>query len=165
VSDEFAANFPLLVSSAQARGSIARQLRLYVGRGRRYSVKELANATGVRDWMINQALIPDDDPKHRPLTHEALQSIGKFLGADFLNGCLAHCGVGVFDLPDAEFCPGELAADNTDDNATLVRAAMDLQFDDDETPDLVKVGNRMMQRGACLIALGRMRPPPNDERK
>lgn len=159
MTDTFSANFPLLVDSAQARNGIARSLRLFVGRGRRYSVKELGNATGVRDWQINQALIAADDPKHRPLPPEALLSISVFLGSEFINSWLSVCQVGVFDLPDDDYCPGDMAADNTDDNAKLVRAALDLSFDENEQPDLINVGNRLMQRGACLIALGRNRPP------
>jgi hypothetical protein len=42
------ANFPLLVSRNAARERVRDALRLHVGRGRRYSVKELSNGTGVR---------------------------------------------------------------------------------------------------------------------
>lgn len=156
--DDFAANFPLLVSSSQARDAIASALRLYVGRGRRYSVKQLANATGVKDWEINFALIPADDTAHRPLKIEALMSISLFLGADFINEWMRPAQVGVFDLPDGADAPGAIAADNTEDNAKIVRAAVDGVFADEEKLDLVKVGNRMMQRGAQLVALGRNQP-------
>lgn len=158
MSDHFAANFPLLVSCNEARNKVSSALRLFVGRGRRYSVKQLANGTGVPDWAINQALIPADDPKHRALKHEYLMSISVFLGAPFITEWLSPAGVGTFDLLYGDVCARTMAADNTDDNATLVRAAIDGIFDDDEHPDLIRAGNRMMQRGASLISLGRIRP-------
>ncbi len=159
MSDEFAANFPLLVSSGEARDGIARALRLFVGRGRRYSVKQLSNSTGVREWEINQALIPADDPKHRPLKPECLMSISMFLGAAFINEWISPTNVGVFDLPEEGVCPGEFAADNTDDNASIVRDAIDKVWGTRTgIPDLMQIGNRMMQRGAQLIAIGRAKP-------
>ena len=163
MADEFSAKFPLLVSSTAARDAVGAALRLHVGRGRRYSVKQLANATGVKDWEINFALISAEDTAHRPLKIEALMSISLFLGADFINEWMRLAQVGVFDLPETADAPGVIAADNTDDSAKIVRAAMDGVFDDQETPDLVKVGNRMMQRGAQLVALGRNQPTPDEE--
>jgi hypothetical protein len=85
MSDRFAADFPPLVSREQARNAVADALRLFVGRGRRYSVKELANATGIPDWQINTALIRGDHPDNRPLPPEALVSIASFLGPVFTN--------------------------------------------------------------------------------
>lgn len=85
MADNFAADFPLLVSREQGRNAVGDALRLFVGRGRRFSVKELANATGVPDWQINTALIRGDHPDNRPLPPEALLSIASFLGPVFTN--------------------------------------------------------------------------------
>lgn len=91
MSDKFAADYPLLVSREQARNAEGDALRLFVGRGRRYSVKELANATGVPDWQINAAMVNGGHPDNRPLPPEARISIALFLGVAFTNKwlCLA----------------------------------------------------------------------------
>lgn len=150
------ANFPLLVSREQAGNTIGRALRLYVGRGRQYSVKQLSNATGVKDRVIECAMCDPASVDFRPLPSEALLSIALFLGSPFSSEWMALARQGTFDLPDADDpAPIALAADSCDDTAKLTRAAIDGRFDDDETPDLRVVGVRMMSRGAQLAALGR----------
>lgn len=65
---------------------------------------------------------------------------------------IAHHGA--FDLPDDEPNPGDLAADNSDDNADLTRKALDGTFEDNCPRELVGLGTRMMSRGAKLVAVG-----------
>lgn len=89
MADDFAANFPPLVSREQAGDAIAKALNLFVGRGRRYTVKELANATGVKDRMIECARLYADNIDHRPLPDWALLSIMRFLGPGFTTTALA----------------------------------------------------------------------------
>jgi hypothetical protein len=97
-----AADIGPLVSRNSAREKLREALRLYVGRGRRYSVKELSNATGVRDRMIESALCDPDDPDYRPLTLENLASLCKFLGAPFASAFLELSGLGAFELMDGQ---------------------------------------------------------------
>lgn len=78
----------MLVSREQSGNAIGRALRLFVGRGRHYSVKELSNGTGVKDRMIECAMIEPDNIDFRPLPADALISIAKFLGAAFTNAWL-----------------------------------------------------------------------------
>lgn len=85
MSDQQSADFPLLVSRNSADAAIGDALRLYVGRGRRYSVKQLSNATGVKDRTIECAMCAPDNAEHRSLTSGALLSIAKFLGPAFTN--------------------------------------------------------------------------------
>ncbi|GGB14898.1 hypothetical protein GCM10011380_00380 [Sphingomonas metalli] len=149
------AKFPMLVSREQARNKIADAIRLFVGRGRRYSVKQLSNGTGVPDWQINAALIDGNSPDNRPLPPEALLSVALFLGPVFTSEWLKLSNQGAFDLPDEdEPKPGDVACDTADDAATVTRAAMDGEFCADERKDLRVVGVRMMSRGARLAALG-----------
>lgn len=155
MSDHQSANFSLLVSRERCGNAIKSALRLYVGKGRRYSVKQLSNATGVKDRVIECAMIDPASVDYRPLPLEALMSIGSFLGASFTNEWAGLMHQGAFDLPDDDVPPGALAADNSDDNAKLTRAAIDGEFDTSEAPDLRVVGSRMMSRGARLVALGR----------
>lgn len=132
---------------------MSQALRLFVGRGRRYSVKQLSNATGIKDRVIECALAGVDNCDHRPLHLGAVLSIASFLGADFTNEwlCLAHQGA--FDLPEGDPNPGEFAADTSDDTAAIVRAAKDGRFDEEERRALRPVGARMMSHGAQLVAL------------
>jgi hypothetical protein len=148
------ANLTPIVSRERVGNEINSALRLYVGRGRRYSVKQLSNATGVKDRVIECAMTDASSVDYRPLPIEALVSIAGFLGPDFTSEWLALAGQGAFDLPDDDDTPpGALAADNSDDNATLVRAAIDGKFDDDEKTDLKIVGTRMVSRGMILRSI------------
>lgn len=158
MAEATSANYSLLVSRERTANAIRHGLRLYVGRGRRYSVKELSNATGVKDRVIECAMCDPESVDWRPLPSEALLSIAMFLGADFTNTWLLLAGQGAFDLPDDEPEPGDLAADTSEITAKVVRAAVDGQFDGDEKPALKVVGSRMMARGAQLVALGRPAP-------
>lgn len=89
MADEFAANFPPLVSREQDGNAIARALNLFIGRGRQFTVKEVANATGVKDRMIECARLYADNIYHRPLPDWALLSMMKFLGPAFTSAALA----------------------------------------------------------------------------
>ena len=92
------ANFELLISRSSIREMHRRALRLFVGRGRRFSVKELSNGTGIPDRVIECAMCDVDSEDFRPLSHEALASITKFLGASFASTYLELSGLGAFEL-------------------------------------------------------------------
>ena len=149
------ANLSPLVSRSAAGAKLAHALRLYVGRGRRYSVKQLANGTGIKDRVIECAMADPDSTDWRPAPPEALLSWAAFLGADFTNEWLSLAGQGAFDLPDDDPEPGDLAIESTEDSATVVRAAMDGVFDPDERRDLKVVGRRKIERGMQLVALSK----------
>lgn len=151
------ANLRPIISREHAGNKIGDALRLYVGRGRRYSVKQLANGTGVKDRLIECAMADAGSVDYRPLPPECLLSLIAFLGPDFTNEFLPLAGQGAFELPDEEPDPGHVAADNTDDNAVVVRAAIDGKFDPDERRGLKVVGARMVARGSQLVALGKRR--------
>lgn len=104
-------NIPLLVSRISVREKLRAALRLYVGRGRRYSVKELSNGTGVPDRLIEAAMCDPESEDFRPLSQEALASITAFLGAPFASAYLELSGLGAFELMDAQIpLPKVLAA-------------------------------------------------------
>lgn len=150
------ANNEPLISRERVGEEIRNALALYVGRGRRYSVKELSNGTGIKDRIIECALCAPGSADYRPLPLEALTTLELFLGPDFTSKRLALADQGAFSLPNAgALDPHALAADNADDNATVTRAALDGEFDDDEIIILPEVGTRMMTRGAQLASLRR----------
>jgi hypothetical protein len=94
------ADFTPLVSRTAARSAISDALRLYVGRGRRYTVKKLGNGTGVPDRLIECAMCDPDDPEFRPLSLENLLSVSAFLGAAFTSDWLKLADLGAHELPD-----------------------------------------------------------------
>lgn len=148
------ADKPLLVSRAAGRGALGDALRLYVGRGRRYSVKQLSNATGVPDRTIECMMTDPLSGEYRKPDPGELLSIMKFLGAEFTTEWLTLAGQGAYELPEIDGAPpGALAVENADDNAAVCRAAIDGRFDREERPTLKIVGTRMMARGAHLRAL------------
>lgn len=156
MSSDNSANFQPLVSRERIGNVIGDALRLYVGRTRRYSVKQLSNGTGIKDRVIECAMCAADSADYRPLPLEALSSISKFLGADFTNEWLALAGQGAFDLPDEnEPPPGMIAADDAEDSAEIVRRAADGEFCGDDRKALKIVGQRKIVRGMKLVAMGR----------
>lgn len=112
------ANFDLLVSRSAIRERQRDALRLHVGRGRRHSVKELSNGTGVADRLIECAMCEVDSADYRPLSQEALASIAKFLGAPFVSHYLELSDLGAFELSGQAPLPKVLAtADQGEDVA------------------------------------------------
>jgi hypothetical protein len=121
-----------LVSRNLVRERLGDALRLYVGRGRRYSVKELSNATGVPDRCIEAAKCDPDDPDYRPLTLENLASLCRFLGAPFASAFLEMSGLGAFELSDQPPLPHVLskaddAEDASEERKRLIRRLAELE--------------------------------------
>lgn len=82
------ADKPLLISRSVAGDTEARALRLFIGRGKRYSVKEASNGSGVKDRAIECAMAGPDNTDWRPLPAGALHSLMSFLGPDFITAWL-----------------------------------------------------------------------------
>lgn len=147
-------NESLLVSRIEGREAVRRALRLYVGRGRRYSVKQLSNGTGVPDRKIEAAMCEPDNPDFRPLAHEDLMSISRFLGAGFTNEWIAPAHQGAFDLPDEGLPrPGDVVAESAEDHAQLANAARDGEFCERDQPKLRVIGEEQIERGMKLVAM------------
>lgn len=88
MSENQSADKPLLVSRAVAGETEARALRMFIGRGKEYSVKEVSNRTGVKDRCIECAMAGPDNADWRPLTAGMLHSLMSFLGPDFITAWL-----------------------------------------------------------------------------
>lgn len=82
------ADIPLLISRSVAGEAEARALRMFIGRGKEWSVKEVSNATGVKDRVIECAMAGPDNADWRPLTAGMLHSLMSFLGPDFVTAWL-----------------------------------------------------------------------------
>jgi hypothetical protein len=145
------AGMSMLISRSAANETFREALRMFVGRGKRYSVKQASNGTGIKDRMIEAFMAPVDNAEFRKPDLEETLSLASFLGPDFTTELLSPAGQGAFWLPDADgLPPGALAADSAEDTARLARHAADGKFDAPEKPDLKVIGRRMMIRGATL---------------
>lgn len=150
-----AANNSPIVSRSAAGREIGDALANFVGRGKPWTVKQLSNRSGVPDRRIECAMCDPETTDWRPLAAEHLLSIALVLGPDFTDDWLELARQGAFVLPDEnDPAPGDLAADNADDNAVVARAARDGVFDNDERPELKVVGTRMVERGQRLVSIG-----------
>lgn len=99
-----------LVSRYSINERVRDALHLYAGRGRRYSVKELADGAGVPERCIEAAKADPDSADHRPLSLENLASIAKFLRDPFASAFLEPCDLGAFELMDQPPLPKVLAS-------------------------------------------------------
>jgi hypothetical protein len=153
MSDQTSADFSPLVSRSAASEHFRDALRLFVGRGRRYSVKQLANGSGVHPRMIESYMAPVDSQEWRRPHLEDVLSLASFLGPAFSSEWLRLANQGAFELPDEDPEPGELVAEDAQDHAEVTRRAIDGTFCEEDRAVLPVVGTRMMARGAKLIAL------------
>lgn len=142
------------VSRTKLYQAFGAALRLYIGRGKRHSYKDVERGAGVSARMIEAYRYEPDHEEFRPAPVEHIFSIAGFIGPDFLNEILPLIGQGAFWLPEDDLPPGDLAADMADDNAEVTRRAKDGSFEGDEKA-LKVVGRRMIERGAALVALER----------
>jgi hypothetical protein len=149
------ANLSLLVSRSAANAVFRDAVRLFVGRGKRYSCKQVEIGTGIAARMIESFMAPVDSTDFRKPDLEEVLSLASFLGCEFTTELIAPAQQAAFDLPDEELPPGQIAADNAEDNATVTRAAIDGEFQQHEHPPLREVGLRMVTRGTRLASLGR----------
>lgn len=116
------ADFEPLVSRNSVREKMRDALQLFAGRGRRFSVVELGLGAGVDPKNIERAMRPVDAGDYRPLKHEELASIAKFLKAPFASAYLELSGLGAFELMDGQIpLPKVLATASADEPAAEER--------------------------------------------
>jgi hypothetical protein len=150
----FNADLGPTISRTVAGNAINSALRSFVGRGRDYSVKMLSNASGVPDRLIESAMCHPEDPDYRPLKPEALLSIASVLGPGFTTEMLKPIQQAAYRCDRREIEPGVLAADCATDTAEVVCRAADGHFDINDRRALKLVGQRHVERGMLLVAMG-----------
>lgn len=92
----------LIVSRTESGAAEARALRLFIGRGKRYSVKEASNGSGVKDRCIECAMAGPDNADWRPLAAGALHSLMSFLGPDFITAWLKPTSFAAHDPAEVD---------------------------------------------------------------
>lgn len=142
-----------LVSRNAHFEAVTKALNVFVGRGKRYSYKEVQNGAGIPERMIECYKHLPDHEDWRAIKPEELASLFRFIGPEFTGTYLAAIAdQGAFWLPTGVEPPGALAADSAEDTAIVTRAAADGRFDEGEVPALRVVGLRMIERGQRLAA-------------
>ena len=165
MSDNDTAELNLLVSREHAENKLRDAIRLYVGRGRLYSVEQLAKGIGLPMKNGKQITKPLYDfisprvgsPDHRPLHFGLVMSITAFLGPDFTNEWLGIASQVAFDVTDEEPDPGQLAAITSQDTADIVRMVADGDLANDDPRALIRTGTSMAANGMKLTSMGARR--------
>jgi hypothetical protein len=138
------------VSRSAMGEAVARGLRLFIGRGREFSVKIVANRTGVPDRAIESAMVLDTDSEDwRPLKPEYLAALGRFLGPEFNSAWMVPlCDQAAVALPSEDDDDGR-ALGTVEDAVTLARADM--------AGDRTAVGNARLRPVALrlMVSAGR----------
>lgn len=148
-ADKSADIFPI-VSRTRANETFRDTLRLFVGRGRRYSVKQLSIGTGIEPRTIESFMAPIDNPEYRRPAIEHVFSLCKFLGADFAGELFSIADLGAFELPDGDDPDlARIAVEAVQDAAEISTIAAQ----GGNVHDLRDVANRSLRRSASLRAV------------
>lgn len=91
-----------LVSRSAAQEQIRRCLRMFIGRGKRYSVKEASNGSGVPDRVIECAIAPDGSTDYREPPYHVVESLKSFIGPELSSALMSPIGQGAYWLPDGD---------------------------------------------------------------
>jgi hypothetical protein len=123
----------LLISRNSIRERQRNALRLYIGRGRRFSVTEASQGSGVPERQIEAAMCFIEDENYRPLSLENVASLAKFLGASFASHYLELSGLGAFSLMEGQpplphvLTSAAPAVDVADERRRLIRRLAELE--------------------------------------
>lgn len=107
-----------LITPEEADRAIYRALTLFIGRGRRYSVEDIAIGTGIPGSTIAKWLTPDPLQRRRPKGSHLLV-IRQYIGVEFTNKELEAIGQGGRALHAEEGSPGLVMAHLTRDLAQI----------------------------------------------
>lgn len=149
------AEIGLIVSRSAAYDRLHRAMMMFVGRGKRHPVAEVAKGTGISDSVLYGWLAgPDSQDWRHPHAGHLLTLCG-YIGPEFTTEILKPVSQGAFWLPDVDnLSPGELAADLAEDTADVTRRAADGEFCAVDRKALGPRGRRLMVVGAQLQAAG-----------
>ena len=147
------AEIGMTVSRSAADERFSRSLHIFVGRGKKHPVNEVAKGTGISASVIYGWLAGPTSQDWRKLHPAHLLTMAGYLGPEFTAELLQPVGQGAFWLPDADdMSPGDLAADLAEDAADVTRRAADGEFCHVDRKALGPRGRRLMVVGAQLAA-------------
>lgn len=151
--DKSAGDGPL-VSRIMAGDALRRALRLYVGTGRRYTVKEMQRGTGLSARLVEGWLAGPESTDWRECKASCLLSLCAFLGPEFATDIMRLASLGCFSLVDDDEPDGvrALGLDAVDDAAAINRATSDGELTRTEASDLRVVALRRIAHAGQILA-------------
>ena len=154
MSGEKSAGFEPLVSRYALAEAFRNALRLYVGRGRRYSVKELSRGIGFSTRLIEGWIAPVGSEEHRVPEAAAILSCMAFLRAEFASDLLSLASLAAVDVDDDDRqCVRDIGVETAEDAARVVRITADDDVCPAEAAEARAVGLRKIERGMQLVDL------------
>lgn len=117
-----------LIAPEEADAAVWRALTLFIGRGRRYSVEDVATGTGIPGNTIAKWLTPDPLQRRRPKGCHLLL-VAQFIGVAFTNKLLGPIGQGGRELEAADDAPGRVIARLAAASAKFAELGADGAFD------------------------------------
>src|SRR6478736_9735590 len=102
------ADFGLLISRSAANSVFREAVRLFVGRGKRFSCKQVEIGTGIKARMVECFMAPVDSTEFRKPDLEEVLTLCSFFGSAFTSALIEPARQAAFDLPDEELPPGQI---------------------------------------------------------
>jgi len=149
--DNSAFEFPLPLPDA-AENHIYRCISLLIGRGRKYSVADVAFSTGIPERTVASWIATEDrrQPKAGPL----LVLCG-FLGPDFTSKLIGQVGQVAQHIDNAgSRRPNEIVRDVLSSLAVIGEAASDGRIDHTEAPACREAADRIIAAVVSLSSVG-----------
>lgn len=142
----------LIVSRSAAYDRFHRAMMMFVGRGKRHGVADVAKGTGISASVLYGWLAGPESQDWRHPHAGHLLSLCGFIGPEFTTELLQPISQGAFWLPDVDTVPpGELAADLSEATADVTRRAADGEFCSNDRRALGSRGRHLMVVGAQLV--------------
>ena len=139
------ANIELVYSRAKIAAVMTEVLRLFVGRGRKWSVVALCQASGVAERQIESAKREIGDIEHRHLKAEEIASILSVLGVPAQNLYLAHMGTSAFPADPREREAGAIMAMLSQGTAEFIKRGIDGKYDGKDRHELREWADMMAE--------------------
>ncbi|WP_334656974.1 hypothetical protein [Sphingomonas panaciterrae] len=134
-----------LISRTRLDMAVHDMLRLFVGRGKRWRVVDLATASGVSDRVIESARMEPGHAEHRPLNREDLLSVMSALGTNGQNVVLELMGTAAHELNPTPLAPAELIALLVDGGAAFAKRGIDGIFCNRDQGELRPFADAMIE--------------------
>lgn len=140
-----AANFELSISRNRLAFVMSEILRLFVGRGMKWSVAKLCTATGVPERKIECAKREPGDGEHRHLAAEEIASILSALGPRAQSMYLKDMGTKAVALEACDQEPGTIMAILSRGTAEFVERGIDGDYDGGDRARLRSFADEMIE--------------------
>lgn len=116
-----------MISQHAADDALVATIALFMGRGRRWSVKDVEIGTGISERTLSAMIALDPESRRAPSGRNLLLLMS-FFGVEFTDRLLSHVGQGARDLNPAPDAPGVVIAGIMSAAAEFARAGADNQF-------------------------------------